>query len=462
MQGFVSSNGGRNTISLLQGCIWTVVISSWSSIHPNLPSNEDTERDITRRRAKWVAVGILAPEYLAFLSLREWFEVRWLLKEIIGIMERRGSIHTGMEVTASNLIGADAPLRGALPDEEAISGHAGPKLDQEAIVEERSDEPDRPQLTYPFAESVSKEDIDENSQQVAHDHGKTPISPVDDDEPTSPTPSLQTTVVFAYYVYMGGFEVLLWENRPFRLKALQFLDLLERGHIDLPNISNKTIQSYSKSDLFTKPWACLQSFWFITVLVSRALNHLPLTTLELFTAGQVCCAFTTYISSWKKPKDVEVPTRIPLKGNLEDIPVLEDNNVLYEDRNNSRVCNDETINRQKTGMQAFILLCFLPTLVFATCHLLAWDLYFITPVEKILWRISSVCCLVLPLAAVGLGDITRRGNNQFLNAGITTSGLLYVLFRVYIYVEIFASLRQLPSEVYEDDSWTRYVPHVGV
>ena len=456
--GFVPPSGGRNTMSLVHGCVWTVIICSWSSIHPNLPSSDDSKWDVIVRRAKWMLVGIVAPEYVAFVATREWYEVRWLLKEIRRIMALRRSKHTDGQMTGSILIGADVLSPGLLPDEGVIHGDAREGLDQEAAIAlECLDKQDRSQSIRSLAKSAIVEDINEDSQHTASG----PVPSADDDEQISSESAPQLTVEYAYYVYMGGFELLLSEKPTVRLNALQFLDFLKNGQIDLPDVSTKTIRGLSKSDVFAKSWPCVQMFWFITVLVTRVISRRPLTTLELYTAGQVCCTLASYFGWWKKPKNVEVPTPIRFKGKLEDVQVIRKKDVPDKSRNDSRVGNNDTINRRRTGMKLFTLVGFLPTLVFGTCHLLGWYQYFNTPAEKILWRTSSVCCLVLPLAAVALGDITRRGCAQSLSPGISVLVYLYVVFRMYIYVEMFAGLRQVPSAVYEDSNWTRYIPHVG-
>jgi hypothetical protein len=459
--GFVPPSGGRNTVSLLHGCFWTAILCAWSSMHPNLPSTNDTEWGKTLRRATWVLVGIVAPEYVAFVAIRQWYEVRWLQKEIIRIMELRRSDHKGTQVTGSSLIGAHLPSHGSESDEGATHGDASEGLDHEMTAIECLDKADQPQLMGSLDKSATVQDIDEDSPQEASCHGGTSLSSVGDDESTSSGPAPQPIRTYTFYVYMGGFQLLLPDSPPFRPDAVQFRDLLEEGLIDLPHVSTSTIKAFSKSDMFTKPWACMQMFWFIAVLIDRSTSRLPLTTLELYTAGQVSCTLACYFAWWEKPKDAEVVTEIPSIGKLKDIEVIRERDAHNEDRNNSRVGNNKTISRSRTNMQLFTFVGFLPTFLFGICHLLGWYQYFVTPAEKILWRTSSVCCLVLPLAAVTLGNITRQGRAQSLKPGISILVCLYVLFRVYIYVEVVIGLRQVPSAVYEDSDWTRYIPHVG-
>jgi hypothetical protein len=430
-------------------------------MHPNAPSRDDTEWVKTVRRVKWLFVGIVAPEYISYLAIREWYEVRWALKKICDIVALPRSKHTDKQKEKLIPIDAEIPAFSSLPDVGSIHGDARTRLHQEAISSELLEEPDQSQTTRSSAELTVMEDIDEESQQVAIGHGATPDSSVDDNTQTSIGSVVELTAEYGHYLYMGGFELLFSGIPPFRLNCLQFLYLLKNRQIDLPDVSAKTIRSYSKSDIFTKPWACLQMIWFITVLIARWISHLPITTLELFTAAQIFCTLATYVAWWKKPKDLEVLTGVQFKGTLVDMQVVMEIDMFAKVPNASRVRNIDTIARRETGMQHFTLVGYLPTIAFGFGHLLGWYHYFVTPVERILWQTSSVCCLVLPLALAALSNITGRGYANPLRPGLWIMTYLYIIFRLYIYAEMFAGLRQLPAAVYEDNNFTRYIPHFG-
>jgi hypothetical protein len=133
---------------------------------------------------------------------------------------------------------------------------------------------------------------------------------------------------------------------------------------------------------------------------------------------------------------------------------------------------------------------------YGLAHIIAWSGPFPTPAQLWMWRIS---CLVLisPLAgALFLSIITfdyqnfpsdpgtwnyyRLAPARFLLKIIRTifsSGLtevhiathilfwplplLYLAARVYILVECFINISQLPPEVYHVPQWSQYIPHLG-
>lgn len=148
-------------------------------------------------------------------------------------------------------------------------------------------------------------------------------------------------------------------------------------------------------------------------------------------------------------------------------------------------------------------------LVFGACHLLAWNNAFPSAAERVLWRVMSISCTVLPMVILVLDNASDWLNQKltkmtqpvlkraialrsFLNlspkrttkiarsifrtattcfevlfAGVTSYTAsqivmwLYILSRLYLLVAIFVSLRLVPASVYATVDWSRYIPHFG-
>lgn len=149
----------------------------------------------------------------------------------------------------------------------------------------------------------------------------------------------------------------------------------------------------------------------------------------------------------------------------------------------------------------------LTCLVFGACHLLAWNYGFPTSAERVLWRVTSISCTVLPLVILVLNNgrewlngllkrslakpvvntekvmlrdsakstTTMAGSMvqlivtclETLHAALTSYLVsvvllwLYILLRLYLLVAIFTSLRLVPASVYVTEDWSRYIPHLG-
>jgi len=102
-------------------------------------------------------------------------------------------------------------------------------------------------------------------------------------------------------------------------------------------------------------------------------------------------------------------------------------------------------------------------------HLIAWNFVSPTPVESLLWRVSSFtvmgampCWLSVLLLYIiivnlvpGMMSLLEAGVLLFNYAGV----VLYLGARAYLVVESFISLRCVPIGVYWTPSWLQMIPH---
>ncbi|KAF2817736.1 uncharacterized protein BDZ99DRAFT_373400, partial [Mytilinidion resinicola] len=84
------------------------------------------------------------------------------------------------------------------------------------------------------------------------------------------------------------------------------VNLAQHGLIEVPELSKKDIEDRSKADSFAKTLTLLQLAWFLVATVGRASQHLQISTLEIFTLGNIECAIIAFFGWWNKPKDVMV------------------------------------------------------------------------------------------------------------------------------------------------------------
>lgn len=256
---------------------------------------------------------------------------------------------------------------------------------------------------------------------------------------------------------MGGLSVGSSDGRRMRLDGREFIRLITEKTLSMPIIDKLEIQDKSKADWVTKSIACAQIAWFVCRLISRAVQRLPVTTLELFTLTIVCCTVTTYVLWWQKPHDIRKP--FVIKGTYTPHTYgarvgLVDGASLGNDRSRSLI---------------FVILV---SVVFGACHALGWNFSFVTPVEGLLWRISTILVGFGPLSIVFYTKFAYNLVEEWLKGlsksrGETLADMpmyllvsVLVIVRVYLFVEIFAGLRSVPAGVYKSVDWIRYFPHV--
>ena len=331
------------------------------------------------------------------------------------------------------------------------------------------------------------------------------------------------TIRHGFYANMGGFVLQPRDSKPFPINSKQLQYLITRGYTDLPTITEKEIWDKSKADGFAKLLTCFQAAWFVIQIIGRAIQHLPVTTLELTTLGFVACTLSMYFQWANKPLDVESPTIINIVASTEEI-LIDAGSAAREiyswtpldfidnqspswltevqphlkfrrgprQRPLPRFTNDK-FPVIGAGFDAIVL--FSITMVYAALHFIGWNFSFPTHTEQILWRascITIVATTLIFLACETYQDGHRLGRWEEWYAKIfpskpektgrvntaektrrqavfipmwevvlmTPMTVIYTLARSYIVIEVFVSLRSLPLGAFDSVQWSNFVPHV--
>jgi hypothetical protein len=72
----------RSTLTLLYNCLFTIFLCTWSAMHLNVPGEKDTQLRTFLRKCTWMLLGVLAPEYVAFLAIVEWDDASRLVRQV--------------------------------------------------------------------------------------------------------------------------------------------------------------------------------------------------------------------------------------------------------------------------------------------------------------------------------------------------------------------------------------------
>jgi hypothetical protein len=70
-RGWKSSPDGRGTIDILHNCLFTIFICCWSSLHMNVPADDESFFTILMRRVRWMLFMLLAPELVGGSAIGE-------------------------------------------------------------------------------------------------------------------------------------------------------------------------------------------------------------------------------------------------------------------------------------------------------------------------------------------------------------------------------------------------------
>jgi len=112
---------------------------------------------------------------------------------------------------------------------------------------------------------------------------------------------------------MGGFSLYI-DQKLVRTLQIEELEALESdGKIDWPTITVEEINDKSKGDYFSKAVVVLQTIWFVTQCIARAVQHIALAQLEVATLAFSAVTIIAYFLWWNKPLDIGVAAKVHLK-----------------------------------------------------------------------------------------------------------------------------------------------------
>jgi hypothetical protein len=103
---------------------------------------------------------------------------------------------------------------------------------------------------------------------------------------------------------MGGFMQYHDDKPPTVLEAKDIPRVIKM------RILETEIQDRSKGDVLSKTIALVQTAWFILQCISRGVEGLPVTELEIATCAFAVLNFGTYILWWNKPLNVSRPVLV--------------------------------------------------------------------------------------------------------------------------------------------------------
>lgn len=124
------------------------------------------------------------------------------------------------------------------------------------------------------------------------------------------------------FLNMRGIWLKPKNSRPFPINAAQLSYLVADGYMELPSMTKEEIEDKSKADKFVKIFAFGQILWLVLQFIGRAIQHLPITMLEMATLGSAICSVATFVLWFRKPADIEVPTFISVNETTVELSTL--------------------------------------------------------------------------------------------------------------------------------------------
>jgi hypothetical protein len=253
------------------------------------------------------------------------------------------------------------------------------------------------------------------------------------------------------------------------------------------------LKDRGKSDGIGKAIVILQTLWFVAQCIARGLQQLPLTELEIVTLAYAMMNFFIYFFWWDKPRDVRSPVRVyetvttsytpghwddGLTGVLQRLLAYiignQDKYVLlskqrkvpmfwsstYHLNSNTPVLDDRTVTGALLGPSIL-------GMAFGAIHFIAWWHGFPSHAGFILWRMSCIALVAVPLiSTIACGVFTIEPSNILGLIGfiafflLMLSAWIYVVARFATIVIAFTALKSPPSDALLVVDWTTFIPHL--
>ncbi|PQE17816.1 hypothetical protein CJF31_00005565 [Rutstroemia sp. NJR-2017a BVV2] len=237
----------------------------------------------------------------------------------------------------------------------------------------------------------------------------------------------------AFFSNAGGFVLKPANSEtvvPLNARQLLYLVKKNRITLDSPEEIKKTIKDRNKSDGILRAITLIQTTWFVINFITRLIEHLPVSGLEITTVAFMFCALGTSICWWNKPADVTTSIILESPFTMEEIqdgaiPTVYDHtpldcvvprqewhwsrfwqhwiNILrwmriekvlfveYAAEAGNGVYISRIENTYWFGVHGNYMLAFLFVAVgYAVIFLSSWNETFPTHIEQTLWRTASV------------------------------------------------------------------------
>lgn len=127
------------------------------------------------------------------------------------------------------------------------------------------------------------------------------------------------TMNHAFFADMGGFVLHPRDWTPFPIDAKQLHYLVVKGYLPYPAIDKRVIADRNKIDGLVRFITVGQTLWFTANCITRSVQHLAITTLELTTVAFIFCTLGTSFCWAHKPADVDRAIILEANCSIADI-----------------------------------------------------------------------------------------------------------------------------------------------
>ncbi|KAJ7366343.1 hypothetical protein DFH08DRAFT_1071871 [Mycena albidolilacea] len=315
------------------------------------------------------------------------------------------------------------------------------------------------------------------------------------------------SITHGFFFAMGGF-VSASGRHP--IVTEEQLRLRPEYLAAIRSIKLEDIEDKSKGDLLSKGVVLLQGLWFTAQCLTRLLQHLPLTELEVETLAFQFVNLAIWFLWLHKPLDVQQPIILgpadelaPLpkpshrpsqNRSLLDVACATFDSLLMGDYDCFDPIESTSVplfwsthgfpaegpgKGDTRFVSKFIFIELLVGSLFGLVHCAAWNAHFPSTAELRIWRSCSLVIaatpptvtLMLGFSLLSLKMGRHFGEDTFMGSVaapcvfildniFAASVAAYITARLLLITLSFTTLRALPPGAFVDVNWSKYIPHL--
>ncbi|KAI0168331.1 hypothetical protein BJ166DRAFT_496572 [Pestalotiopsis sp. NC0098] len=276
----------RGTLALVYSCLATIITCTWTVLHLNVPALKDGPWKKGFRKARWMAITILFPEFIFAKAI---CELRSALRDLFEFDKTIKIKHEGdLKCKASSPYEHDLEIIWSLKT----------KFPRGCVVD----------LIYPLMGLPCPGPLPSSKEESGITRDNLPGGA---DRAATSTEFQDWTLTHSYLANMGGLTYNnYWDSKIeptcYTLTGAELSRrcVWLRDHHPLQSLvlSEDDIKDKSKADLLLKILSILQISWLVLTVIAKFILELPLTQLEIATLAFSLFAIVTFTANCKRDR----------------------------------------------------------------------------------------------------------------------------------------------------------------
>ncbi|TFK36322.1 hypothetical protein BDQ12DRAFT_699617 [Crucibulum laeve] len=459
----------RSIWDIIWSCAATIFACTFLSIHPNIPAPDESWWKVTRRRTKIMIYAIIAPEMVIWWAMRQWVGARKVARDY----EAHGWTKTH---------GYFVQMGGFMLFENGIPSRTLLLPELEDLMKEGN--VDLPDVTEDDIEDKSKGDILSKGLVLLQTSWFIVQCIARGIQGLALTELELVTLAFAV---LNGVMYFLWWNKPLDVKCAVPVHLKEDirsksrvGNGGIVTINEKAVEEEWESE---RKKEADEAEKIGGKSKKRDVVRLAITTIKSWTfwiprvLGSMFASITDCHCDSRFWWPVKL-LRYILKGfiNLSIAALHPLIDMLGADRSDfiePGVKRVSTFYASKAADDRDDIMASISAViaaVFGGIHCIAWSFQFPSYQERILWRVSSLIIVAVPIVFLFtciMNNVTSTTIEKYWEAiepvfkyTVLLGVVFYIFARLILLMQAIISLRSLSSGAYETVQWITFVPHI--